>query len=252
MVSSDTPLSRTVLDRLMLAYGAAADPADAGPMRAYMRDAFPFLGIKTPRRRQLAKQIVRGLPAPDQQDLRAVALACWAQPAREYQYFAVDWLVKHANRPEPGFLGTIETLVTTRSWWDTVDPLATRVVGPIVARQTASLAREASPGGPGKPPTAVSTMDDWAADDNLWLARTALLHQFHYKEKTDTGRLFGYCAALAGHPDFFIRKAIGWALRQYARTDPGAVRTFVAATPTLSGLSVREAMKHLAGPPAAG
>lgn len=236
MVSSDTPLSRTVLDRLMLAYGAAADPADAGPMRAYMRDAFPFLGIRTPRRRQLAKQIVRGLPAPDQQDLRAVALACWAQPAREYQYFAVDWLVKHANRPEPGFLGTIETLVTTRSWWDTVDPLATRVVGPIITRH----------------PGAVSTMDDWAADDNLWLARTAVLHQLHYKEKTDTGRLFGYCTALAGHPDFFIRKAIGWALRQYARTDPEAVRTFVAATPTLSGLSVREAMKHLAGPPAAG
>jgi 3-methyladenine DNA glycosylase AlkD len=236
MAASDTPLSRTLLDRLLLVYGAAADPADAGPMRAYMRDAFPFLGIKTPRRRQLAKQIVRGLPAPDQQDLRAVALACWAQPAREYQYFAVDWLVTHAKRPEPAFLATIETLVTTRSWWDTVDPLATRVVGAIVTRH----------------PAAASTMDAWAADDNLWLARTALLHQLHFKEYTDTDRLFGYCTALAGHSDFFVRKAIGWALRQYARTDPDAVRAYVAATPALSRLSVREAMKHLAGPPDAG
>jgi 3-methyladenine DNA glycosylase AlkD len=229
MVASDTPLARTVLDRLMLIYGAAANPADAGPMRAYMRDAFPFLGIKTPRRRELAKQIVRGLSVPDEADLRAVALACWAQPAREYQYFAVDWLVKHSARPGPRFLATIETLVTTRSWWDTIDPLATRVVGPIVTRH----------------PDAVSTMDKWAADDNLWLARTAVLHQLHYKEDTDTARLFGYCTALAGHSDFFIRKAIGWALRHYARTAPDAVRAYVRATPTLSPLSVREAMKRL-------
>jgi 3-methyladenine DNA glycosylase AlkD len=229
MVATDTPLSRTVLDRLTLVYGAAADPDEAGPMRAYMRDAFPFLGIKSARRRELAKQVLRGLPAPAEADLRAVALACWAQPAREYQYFAVDWLVRHAKLPGPGFLPTLETLVTTRSWWDTVDPLATRVAGGIVARH----------------PTAVSTMDKWAADDNLWLARVALLHQMHYKADTDTERLFGYCTALAEHKDFFIRKAIGWALRQYARTDPEAVRAYVARTPQLSGLSVREATKHL-------
>jgi 3-methyladenine DNA glycosylase AlkD len=229
MMASDTPLARTVLDRLTLVYGAAADPAEAGPMEAYMRDAFPFLGIKTTRRRELSKQIVRGLPAPVEADLRAVALACWAQPAREYQYFAVDWLVRHAALPGAGFLGTVETLVTTRSWWDTVDPIATRVVGAIVTGHPAS----------------VSTMDKWAADDNMWLARTAILHQLHYKENTDTGRLFGYCTALAGHRDFFIRKAIGWALRQYARTDPHAVRDYVTATPQLSPLSVREALKHL-------
>jgi 3-methyladenine DNA glycosylase AlkD len=229
MVASETPLSRTVLDRLTLLYTAAADPDEAGPMRAYMRDAFPFLGIKSPRRRELAKQILRGLPAPTEADLRVVALACWAQPAREYQYFAIDWLVRHAAVPGPAFLSTVETLVTTRSWWDTVDPLATRVAGRIVSGH----------------PTAVSTMDKWVADDNMWLARTAILHQLHYKADTDTERLFGYCTALAEHRDFFIRKAIGWALRQYARTDPDAVRAFVARTPQLSGLSVREATKHL-------
>ncbi len=229
MEATDTPLSRTVLDRLTLVYGAAADPAEAGPMGAYMREAFPFLGIKSTKRRELAKQILRGLPAPVEADLRAVALACWAQPAREYQYFAVDWLVRHAALPGPGFLTTVETLVTTRSWWDTVDALATRVTGGIVARHA----------------SAVSTMDKWVADDNVWLARTALLHQLHYKADTDTERLFGYCAALAGHRDFFIRKAIGWALRQYARTDPDVVRAYVERTPQLSGLSVREATKHL-------
>jgi 3-methyladenine DNA glycosylase AlkD len=89
-------------------------------------------------------------------------------------------------------------------------------------------------------------MDSWARDDNLWVVRTAILHQLHYGAHTDVSRLFGYCAAQAGHRDFFVRKAIGWALRHYARTDPSAVREFVEAhRSSLSGLSVREATKHL-------
>jgi 3-methyladenine DNA glycosylase AlkD len=89
-------------------------------------------------------------------------------------------------------------------------------------------------------------MDDWITDGNRWVARTALLHQLTYRGATDVDRLLRYCALQAGHPDFFIRKAIGWALREYASTDPAAVAGFVAATP-LSGLSRREALKHLGG-----
>jgi len=90
----------------------------------------------------------------------------------------------------------------------------------------------------------VAAMDEWIADDDLWVVRTALLHQLFYKADTDARRLFDYCARQAGHTDFFVRKAIGWALREYAKTDPAAVREFVAATP-LSGLSRREALKNL-------
>ena len=89
-------------------------------------------------------------------------------------------------------------------------------------------------------------MDAWSADDNMWLVRTAILHQLHYGAATDAERLFGYCTRQAGHPDFFVRKAIGWALRHYARTDAEAVRGFLAAhRHELSPLSVREAAKHL-------
>jgi 3-methyladenine DNA glycosylase AlkD len=89
-------------------------------------------------------------------------------------------------------------------------------------------------------------MDSWLADDNLWLVRVALLHQLTYTERTDADRLFRYCLAQAGHRDFFVRKAIGWALRQYAWTDPAAVRCFVTAhAAELSPLSVREATKNL-------
>jgi 3-methyladenine DNA glycosylase AlkD len=229
MAVDSTPLARTVLDRLTAAYGAAADPAQAAPMRAYMRDGFPFLGIKTPHRRTLSRQVLAGLDRPTEVDLRAVALACWELPQREYQYFAVDWVARHARVCSPAFLATAEVLVTTRSWWDTVDALAAHVVGAIVARH----------------PDSVSTMDLWARDTNLWLVRTAILHQLRYKEATDAARLFGYCAIQSGHRDFFIRKAIGWALREYAHTDPGAVVNFVRTHPTLSGLSVREALKNV-------
>lgn len=225
-----TTLADTVIDRLCVQYGAAADPARAVPMRAYMRDRFPFLGITSTDRRQLSRRVVEGLPRPAEADLRAVALRCWELAEREYQYFACDWLVRHAKALSSGFLPTLRTLITTKPWWDTVDVLASRVAGPVVARDPA-----------GRP-----SMDAWLADADLWLVRTAILHQLNYREATDADWLFAACATHAGHPDFFIRKAIGWALRQYARTDPDAVRGFVAAhRDRLSGLSVREALKHL-------
>jgi 3-methyladenine DNA glycosylase AlkD len=224
-----------ITDRLVPVYRAAADPAKAARMRAYMRDQFPYLGIPTPRRRELTRKVLAGLPAPDQDGLRAIALACWELPEREYQYFASDLLVRYARQLERGFLDTVRQLVTTKSWWDTVDALASRVVGPIVARD----------------PAAMATMEAWLVDEDMWLARTAILHQLTYKERTDTARLFRYCLARADHRDFFIRKAIGWALRQYAWTDPEAVRRFVAAHATeLSPLSVREATKNLSAPAA--
>jgi 3-methyladenine DNA glycosylase AlkD len=222
----------TLVQRLVSTYSAAADPVRAASMRAYMRDQFPFLGLPTPARRALSRQVLSGVPPADEDELRAIALACWDLPEREYQYFACDLLSRHAARCTPGILPTAEALITTKSWWDTVDALAADVVGAIVLAY----------------PAAVSTMDSWLGSDNLWLTRTALLHQLRYKERTDTDRLFRYCVARAGHRDFFIRKAIGWALRQYAWTDPEPVRGFVAAhRDALSPLSVREALKNLSG-----
>ena len=220
----------TILARLVPTYRAAADPGRAEGNRAYMRDQFPFLGIPTPKRRALSREILAGLPALTVNDLERTARACWELSEREYQYFAVDLLVRYAKRLEPEFLTTVHHLITTRSWWDTVDALASNVVGPIVAAH----------------PEAVATMEDWLVDENMWLARTAILHQLGYKERTDTARLFRYCLVRADHRDFFIRKAIGWALRQYAWTDPAAVREFVSAhAAELSPLSIREATKNL-------
>jgi 3-methyladenine DNA glycosylase AlkD len=199
-------------------------------MRAYMRGQFPFFGIQSPVQKQLAQNVLAGMPTLTEADLAAIARACWDRPEREYQQVACGLLRRHVAVCSARFIDTGRELVTTKSWWDTVDALAAHLVGPLVAAH----------------PSLVATMDAWAVHDNTWLARTAILHQLTYKQRTDGERLFRYCLGQAGHPDFFIRKAIGWALREYAKTAPEAVRGFVRTHEgQLSPLSVREARKHL-------
>ncbi|MFF5781891.1 DNA alkylation repair protein [Streptomyces virginiae] len=223
-------LADTLLERLHQAYPPAADPVRARAMGAYMKDVAPFLGIPTPLRRELSKTVTKDTPTPSETDCAALALGCWLLPEREYQYFAVDYLRRHTARCSSGFLPVVRHLIVTVPWWDTVDLLAAHTVGPLVAAD----------------PELAAVTDEWIEDENTWLARTALLHQLRFRSATDTDRLFGYCRRRAGHPDFFVRKAIGWALREYAKTDPAAVRAFVEAERGfLAPLSVREALKNL-------
>ncbi|MGW1764310.1 DNA alkylation repair protein [Streptomyces sp. NPDC002073] len=223
-------LADLVLDRLTAAYREAADPVRARSAAAYMKDVAPFLGLATPARRALDRGVLADTPAPTEGDCAALALRCWELPEREFQYFAVDYLRRHVGRCSSGLLPVVRHLLVTVPWWDTVDLLAAHTVGPLVAADPA-LAR---------------VMDEWIADEDLWLARTALLHQLRYRDATDADRLFGYCLRRADHPDFFIRKAIGWSLREYAKTAPDEVRAFVTdAQDLLSPLSRREALKNL-------
>lgn len=202
-----------------------ADVGRAGAMAAYMKGKFAFLGIQTPARRQATLPLMRtftGNPVDAAREL-------WALPAREYQYVAVDLLRRQNKRLAAVDLPTLEALVQDKSWWDTVDGLAP-TIGAIVARE----------------PQQVSRMDALIGAPDFWLRRIALLHQLDWKEKTDQARLFDYCLRCADEREFFIRKAIGWALRQYARTNPAAVRQFLETNrEKLSGLSLREAAKHL-------
>ncbi|NUK09548.1 DNA alkylation repair protein [Streptomyces lunaelactis] len=223
-------LAGTVMDRLTTVYPTGADAARAEGAAAYMKDIAPFLGLYTAARRDLSRTVLEGTARPDEADCTAIALRCWDLPEREYQYFAVDYLRRQVKCCSSGFLPVVRHLVVTVPWWDTVDALASHVVGPLVSAD----------------PKLKTVMDAWIDDDHLWVVRTALLHQLRYKDTTDAERLFDYCLRRADHPDFFIRKAIGWCLREYARTDPDAVRDFVeGAGDRLSPLSVREATKHL-------
>lgn len=223
-------LADEILARLVVTYPRGADAGRAGEMAAYMKGVAPFLGIMSTERRALSREVLAGLPRPDEADCTAVAVRCWRLPEREYHYFAVDYLRRHLRSCSSAFLPVARSLVTSVSWWDTVDLLAAHVVGGLVAAD-AGLGRE---------------MDRWIEDDDLWVVRTALLHQLRFKSATDPDRLFAYCLRQAGHPEFFVRKAVGWCLREYAKTDPDAVRGFVARhRDGLAPLSVREALRNV-------
>lgn len=208
---------------------AAAAPEQAAPMRAYMREQFDFLGVPTPARRKVSTPWIRALKTHTAEYCLDLAEQLWRQPEREFQYAAVDLLTARAEALPAASLPRLLTLAAAKPWWDCVDGLAAWVVGTL-ARQHRDLQHD---------------MDALSGDADFWLRRVAILHQLRWKTDTDAERLFRYCAANAGDAEFFIRKAIGWALREYAYTDARAVRAFVAATP-LSGLSRREALKHIA------
>lgn len=225
-----TALGDEVVARWQAAFEPAADAERATFMAAYMKGHFAFLGITSAPRRALAREALAGLPVPDEEDVAAVAAGAWALEAREYQYAAADYAVRWVRRCSPAFLPVAQGLVTAKSWWDTVDLLAARVVGPLVAAT----------------PALRSEMDRWLVSDDLWLARSAILHQLKWKADTDADWLFAACLTRAADTEFFLRKAIGWALREYSKTDAAAVRRFVSDHDAeLSGLSKREALKWL-------
>ena len=229
-LAPSTALADGVVARLTSAFEPAADPERAAFMSSYMKGHFSFLGITSAPRRALAREALAGLPSPDEADVAAVAATAWALDAREYQYAAADYAVRWVRRCSPDFLTIAQGLITTKSWWDTVDALAANVVGPLVVATPALRAE----------------MDGWLVSDDLWLARSAILHQLRWKGDTDADWLFAACLERAADTDFFLRKAIGWALREYSKSDAAAVRRFVADHDAeLSGLSKREALKWL-------
>ena len=210
---------------------ALADAQQAVPMKAYMLDQFAFLGIRAGPRRDALKGLMKFTGSAD--ELLALAEALWRLPEREFRYAAIDLLSKYHKRLDVGALPRILQLVQTDPWWDTVDGLA-GVVGDSLLRAKASQ------------PDVQRHMDACLVHPHLWVRRVAMLHQLGWREQTDQDRLFRYALTLAPEKDFFIRKAIGWALRDHARTQPDAVRDFLARhADQLSGLTRREAGKHL-------
>lgn len=207
-----------------------AVPEDALQMAAYMKHKFAFLGVKAKQAREAAKPLLAGSAKSTGAELVGFVETCWAQPEREFQYVGTILLRKRVANLSSKHLSAVQKFITTKAWWDTVDALAAWTVGPLVAAD----------------PSLLTTMDRWAESEDIWLARTAILHQLSYKENTDQDRLFAYSKQRAADTEFFIRKAIGWALRQYARQEPEEVRAFVLANEqSFSGLTVREALKRI-------
>lgn len=205
------------------------NPDLAKPMEQYMKNHFPFLGIKSPERKALTKQSFQQLGIGKEPIDAEFVTDLWNEREREYQYVALDYLAKQKNQLEKDHLPLLETLLTTKSWWDTVDMLAQHPVGTIAFKWNEVI------------PTFI---EGWSTNENMWLRRTAILFQLRYKENTDEELLYRYILANAASNEFFIQKAIGWALREYSKTNHDAVKHFIA-NHQLAKLSVREGSKYI-------
>lgn len=194
-----------------------------------MKNHFPFLGIKTPKRRELMKEFYNVSGILKESFNHEFVLALWDRDEREYQNAALDYIASSIKKIGKDELPLMELLITIKSWWDTVDMLAAHPVGKIAQDF---------------PEVIPEKIEGWAYGDHMWLQRTAILFQLGYKDNTDKELLFRYIKQNADSKEFFIQKAIGWALREYSKTNPASVKKFISEN-ELAKLSIREGSKYI-------
>ncbi|WP_210441197.1 DNA alkylation repair protein [Nocardioides xinjiangensis] len=229
----------TYVSAVRAALARSGDPERAARQQAYMKSALPFVGLGSPALEALLGPLLVEHRFVDRAQWEAAVLELWEDATSREEWYAAIALVRHrAHRQwlDPDVLPLLERLVRSGAWWDVVDEIAVHPVGQVLLDHREEATR---------------VVDAWSVDrDSLWVRRTAVLAQLRHGERTDTALLARVLVAnlddTAYGTDFFIRKALGWALRQHARTDPSWVRTFVRThADRLSGLSRREALKHL-------
>lgn len=206
------------------------DPVRAQGMRAYMKDIAPFLGVSAPERRRTLRIAWAQLPAPTSDQLGDAGQALMDLDEREFHYAAYDLIERWREKADASFLSDFgESLLTTTPWWDTVDGLANVAVSPLCKRYPSA-----------------SLIDRWSESGDRWLIRAALGHQRGWKADTDVHRMLALCDRHWGNAEFFVAKAIGWALRDLARMDPMAIRIFLDQHEIANRVARREAERGLA------
>jgi 3-methyladenine DNA glycosylase AlkD len=212
---------------------ALGDPERAVAQQAYLKTQQPMFGATRPASQAVLRELIRTHPPADRAAWERDVVALWKGPERDLQHAAVDWAqaFKRKRYADLDAIPLFERMVREGAWWDLVDGIAVKLVGRVVADHREEM----------RP-----VLLRWIEDPDVWIRRTALLAQHDHREDTDTDMLLDFCRRQASDTSFWIRKAIGWVLRQHAKTDPGLVRAFLAEQgDRLSGLSRREAAKHL-------
>ncbi|MEA1897536.1 MAG: DNA alkylation repair protein [Bacteroidota bacterium] len=222
-------MNKSNLEDLSIRFKKHEDPERAFQMKKYMKDRYPFFGIQANPRRAICSQFLKDYGFPDKKVLFEMVKLLWEKDEREFQYFGAELANKFKNNIEENDLEIFQWMIVNKSWWDTVDFIAANLVGSYFKLYDQHIGQ---------------IMKEWLDSGNIWLQRTTLIFQLKYREKTDVELLTRQILALKDSKEFFIRKAIGWALREYSKTNPDWVREFVGKT-AMSGLSTREALKRI-------
>ena len=219
---------------LIARLSAAGDPDRAEGQQRYMKSELPFHGVRVPEVRRLARAAIRAHPLPDPDSWEEVVLETWRSAThREQRYGAIEiaYVLPYRKWLRPACLPMVEEMIVTGAWWDYVDQLAAKHMGHLLA----SYPEDVRP-----------VLLAWAEDHDIWRRRSAMLAQLKFRVDTDPDLLFAVIEPSITEKEFFLRKAIGWALREYSKTRPEAVIDYVAANRhRLSPLSRREAMKAI-------
>ena len=226
--SSATISPEDYLQLLTKKFTETGDPVRAEQQRAYMKHQFEYCGLGAPQWMAMAKEIFAAHGMYTGKQLEQFIKLCFDQEYREIQYLSLEMMQRMLLEQNKTWIRVLERCITTHSWWDTVDWLA-KLVG-MHFKRFPELQHEYA--------------FKWIASDNMWLQRVAIIHQLLYRENTDEKLMYEMIRQVADSKEFFLRKASGWALRQYAKTNPTSVEKFLAKT-NLSNLSVREARKQL-------
>jgi 3-methyladenine DNA glycosylase AlkD len=217
------------LEKIEALFEAHRNPNEAYNMKKYMRDQFEYLGIKSPLRAGLKAELLKDqeLKSLDAESLIPLIYELWNLEFREYQYLAMEVLDRKIKKAPAQMVEHLEFLIVTKPWWDTVDFIASHLVGALFSNHRELI---------------MPTVLKWMKSNNMWLQRTVLLYQLKYKKNTNEKMLFDAIIKLYESKEFFIQKAIGWALREYGKSNPRAVAEFVSHT-QLAPLSKREALR---------
>ena len=203
-------------------------------MAAYMKTTQPFAGVQKPARQSIIREIRDRFAPQTRAEYEARVLALWRGRYREEQYLAIAYARLYPAFVSAASLPLYERMIREGAWWDFVDEIAVHLVGVVLRRDRAHSGR---------------LLDRWIEDQDMWIRRTALIAHLTHKAETDATRLFAHILLRAGDREFFIRKAIGWILREYGKTAPAAVRTFIRAHHArLSPLSLKEGARRLNPP----
>ncbi len=214
---------------LVKSYKQNINMESAAGMKKYMRNQFDFIGISSQTRKELFKSFIKEYGYPENENMSDVIKTLWEQDYRDCQYSAIGLITAKIKTLDTEFIPVTQYMITNKSWWDTIDATASNIVGPILLKDKKFMK---------------SINKKWINSDNMWLRRTALIFQLNYKDEINEKILYSNIKKCAREKEFFIKKAIGWALRQSARKNPESVRNFVENT-ELSTLSTREALKRI-------